>query len=53
LFVHLLGVTGLCLFISILSGLLFGVHITIIPVIIYLELIRNFKKITHIRRKKE
>jgi hypothetical protein len=52
LFVHLLGVTGLCLFISILSGLFFGVHITIIPVIIYLELIRNLKRITHIRRKK-
>ena len=50
LFVHLLGVTGLCLFISILSGLLFGVHITIIPVIIYLELIRNLKKIIHKRR---
>ena len=52
LFVHLLGVTSLCLFISILSGLLFGVHITIIPVIIYLELIRNLKKITHLRRAK-
>src|SRR5215203_765527 len=52
LFVHLLGVTGLCMFISILSGLFFGVHITIIPVIIYLELIRNLKKIIHIRRKK-
>ena len=50
LFVHLLGVTGLCLSISILSGLLFGVHITIIPVIIYLELIRNLKKIIHKRR---
>lgn len=52
LFLHLLGVTGLCLFISILSGLIFGVHITIIPVIIYLELIRNLKKITHLRRRK-
>jgi hypothetical protein len=50
-FVHLMGVTGLCLLISVLSGVLFGVHITIIPVIVYLELIRNLKKI-HIRRKK-
>ncbi len=52
MFVHLLGVTGLCLFVSILSGLLFGVHITIIPVIIYLELVRNLKKFIHIRRTK-
>jgi len=51
-FIHLLGVTGLCLIVSILSGVLFGIHITIIPVIIYLELIRNFKKIIHIRREK-
>jgi hypothetical protein len=34
MFIHLLGVTSLCLLISIISGLLFGVHITIIPVII-------------------
>lgn len=52
LFFHLLGITGLCFFISVLSGILFGVHITIIPVIIYLELIRNLKKITHIKTKK-
>jgi len=51
LVVHLIGVTSLCLLISILSGILFGVHITIIPVIIYLELIRNLKKIIHRRRK--
>lgn len=50
--VHLIGVTSLCLLISVLSGILFGVHITIIPVIIYLELIRNLKKIIHTRRKK-
>ena len=50
-FIHLLGVTSLCLLISIISGLLFGVHITIIPVIIYLELVRNLKKVTHLRRR--
>ena len=48
LFIHLLGLSGKCLLISLISGLLFGVHITIIPVIVYLELLRNFKKIwTH------
>lgn len=52
LIVHLIGVTGLCLMISILSGVLFGVHITIIPVIFYLEFVRNLKKLFHLKRKR-
>lgn len=51
LFAHLAGVTSICIVISILSGLLFGVHITIIPVILYLELVRNLNRIIHLKRK--
>jgi len=42
---HLLGVTGWCLVISLLSGLIYRVHITIIPVILYLEVFRHIRKI--------
>lgn len=51
LFGHLLGVTGWCLLISFLSGLIFRVHITIIPVIIYLEVFRHFGKLFHVKQK--
>ena len=42
---HLLGITGVCVFISLISGLIFRVHITIIPVILYLEIFRHIGKI--------
>jgi CHASE2 domain len=50
LLVHLLGVTGWCVLISLLSGIIFRVHITIIPVIIYLELFRHFRRLFHLKR---
>lgn len=52
LFMHLLGVSTLCLLISIISGMIFGVHITIIPVIVYLELVRYLRKLAYLKRKK-
>lgn len=50
LFLHLLGISGWCFFISFLSGFVFGVHITIIPVVIYLELFRYVNKIIHFKQ---
>jgi hypothetical protein len=42
---NLLGATFWCLVISFLSGLIFKIHITIIPLIIYLELFRHIGKL--------
>lgn len=42
---NLLGASFWCLVISFLSGLIFKIHITIIPLIIYLELFRHIGKL--------
>ena len=42
---NLVGATFWCLVISFLSGLIFKIHITIIPLIIYLELFRHIGKL--------
>lgn len=49
---HFLGMAFLCILISFLSGLLFRVHITIIPVILYLETIRHGGKLLRLIFKK-
>jgi CHASE2 domain-containing sensor protein len=49
---HVLGMTGWCILISFISGLVFRVHITIIPVIIYLEVFRHAGKLFRLKLKK-
>ena len=54
LFGHFLGLSGLCILLSLVSGLIFKVHITILPLILYIEAARYLQhvKLSFLKKKK-